>query len=510
MKRYISLILLLFLPQLLVGQGWHIDLSHDGALDRTVWRHDVDAYAIVQGWLSLSATPNRAGRKLISTNISLPECPEWRGVVQLVAPPTPRNSTYVLLACYAQDLKAHVYDYLAISVGGGRRSTVALSEVRVRLGSSTPWQIVGERELIDSYQMPEALVRDGLSYTVCYDRAEERLVLSLEEGQSQELFVGQVGWRAKLPVKNSFGVLCLYSSKRYEGVRFRDLSILPCKPSGLIEGEEDKSNGFPRPAPELSSLPLLITEVMANPLPGSPEYIELYNPSESPQSLKEYMLVLQAVGDKRYRLPNKEVAPKSFIVLTTQPEALSQIYANIPSGVVVRCALPRLVNAGFLLQLMRTGQRVDEMRYDPALFSRGLKGRRGVALERTHLERDAQWQSAKAEVGYATPGAPPLAVEREEGRDEVSEKDVLTELIERSQSDPELSLVCVAVDLSGCVLFRGEGRQLERLFARFAREGAPLPLVGVLAGKRGVLSIYIMNKKRSEIVDSWSIKFVCR
>lgn len=75
--------------------------------------------------------------------------------------------------------------------------------------------------------------------------------------------------------------------------------------------------------PQLALAHPLLSEVMAAPSPSSAEYVELYNPSDQPCPLGDYLL---AVGKEEtrvqgVRLPDVELPPHSYIVLCAEPSA---------------------------------------------------------------------------------------------------------------------------------------------------------------------------------------------
>lgn len=512
--RRIILTIFLLCPYLLLAQDLHIDLSRDGSLDLALWRHDTDAYTVHSGWLSLNAPPNRAGRKLITTNTILTGQTLWQGVVQLSDMPTVKNCVYVLLACYAEHPRDGVYDYLALSIGGGRRGTIALVVMRLHTRSSTPWKIAQETILLDTDLMPEALLRQGLRYRIGYQSSSKLLTLRLSEvkrTEEHELFAQSTHWQATLPAKNTFGLLCLYSPKRYDGCRFSELSVsaaeLPPAPAPKV----------PKPSPDLPNPPdseevkaVCLSEIMANPLAGCPEYIELYNPDDREQSLEGYALLLHSTSGrpKQYLLPAISIKSKGFLVLSTAPELLARTYTNVPKETLVRYKLPQLANTGFRLSLIYDGDLVDDVLYDTGLFPKGLKTKKGVALERSSLELDAPWQPVSARVGYASPGVGPVTLGLDKDIQTRDGSSSLSELLLRWEREPHLRLVCIVVDFSGHTLLRMEGRKVYNALQVFSTHGIPFPFSELSVGKAGIISVMLEEPKSSEVVDHWGLKFL--
>lgn len=160
----------------------------------------------------------------------------------------------------------------------------------------------------------------------------------------------------------------------------------------------------------------VLNEIMANPLKGASEYIELYNPTTQKIDLSGYAI---AIGDKETgsyggkRVLNNIgiIMPKSFIVITSSPEGVKNFYTQAPKDLIRSFKqMPQLPNKGFMLCLVRLEDNmiVDEVLYSPSLFEKGLRSKRGIALERIKPnpkeDYENNWASALAKNNYATPG----------------------------------------------------------------------------------------------------------
>nr|WP_311447395.1 lamin tail domain-containing protein [uncultured Porphyromonas sp.] len=165
--------------------------------------------------------------------------------------------------------------------------------------------------------------------------------------------------------------------------------------------------------PQLALAHPLLSEVMAAPNPASAEYVELYNPSDQPCPLGDYLL---AVGKEEthvqgVRLPDVKLPPHSYIVLCAEPQRLTERYPRLTADQVLRLGLPRLVNSRGVVALIKEGEElvVDKFVYDSSSLPRGLKTKKDVAWERVDLSapwESAQWLPALAAAGYASPGQP--------------------------------------------------------------------------------------------------------
>lgn len=157
-----------------------------------------------------------------------------------------------------------------------------------------------------------------------------------------------------------------------------------------------------------------LSEVMASPPPGVPEYIELYNPHPIAISLSALHIEIGRDAEhlKSYPLEGlAHVPPRSYVVLTSQPDSLARHYPEAAPERMLRVRLPRLRNAGCRIHLVHDGALLDSVSYSPGRLDRGVRTQRGVSLERrTPLEPDDPpsdlWRSARAEMQHATPTRP--------------------------------------------------------------------------------------------------------
>lgn len=451
----------------LLGQSWSADLSQDGEPSSTLWRYDTGDFLIQDGWLSLNA-PREKGTKLLVTSVQLPERMHWSGVVRFDESVSTQNHAYVLLGCSAVNKAMGAYTYLALSLGGGARGSVAL--VRLFLNkptTQTSIRVLREEVLIDVGTILPSLY-SALGYDVWYD-GQERIVLSLSQADQvcKLLFRAETEYSDLRSGTNGFGILCYFTATRHRSMHFAKLRIdrdFPISP----DSEEN---------PEMlvdDLQPLLLTEVMANPLANSPEYVELYNPNEGAVSLGSYHLAIGSNVDKMkdvYLPMNEEVEGKSYVVVCSSPKDLYATYPHCPQGAVRFCSLPRMANTGCTLILYKDEEVVDRVTYDPTLLGRGLKTKRGVALERIGLERDSPWHGASQASGYASPGE---ANGRGETASEVGHNIGIKELLELKRKEPKSSLSLHVYYLNGTQALKVNGEMAQALMQRLADSGLGL------------------------------------
>lgn len=156
---------------------------------------------------------------------------------------------------------------------------------------------------------------------------------------------------------------------------------------------------------------LCISELLYQPRSGEAEYVELYNTTSMPVNLKDYHIV-RWVGDtlgKHYTLPDYEVAPHDYVVLTKDASSVVANYQVKYVSKLVECSLPAYPNDGGSVVLSTLDSvPVERFDYRPDMHSPMLHSKSGVALERRGFDRPANeasnWFSASSVAGYGTPG----------------------------------------------------------------------------------------------------------
>jgi hypothetical protein len=142
---------------------------------------------------------------------------------------------------------------------------------------------------------------------------------------------------------------------------------------------------------------LVINEIMFAPSPGEPEWIELFNASNSAVNLKKW-----TVSDRvsHAALSQKDIflLPGGFIVLCR--DSTLKKYYDIPSGVLT-CSLPQLNNSGDMIVIRDSaGLTIDSLEYNRPITN-------GRSLERIDAARPSD-EASNWEVSLspfkATPG----------------------------------------------------------------------------------------------------------
>ena len=410
---FLYLLLLTFLPFCASAQVWQADFSTEGTPTEKHWRYDRELYHIAGGALHLSVPkePPR-GSATLATDIILPKQPIWRGQVKTDLIPTAYNHATILL-CAIKPLAEKSYEYVALDFGQGGQQRINLRRVKVGRSDSHPTEFILSplgRPLISS---PILLNASGSwDYDVRYS-AEAGWQLYLREAGSEqewELIGEEEDFRPTLPEKNTFGISCTFTSTHHTGWHFRQLRIYPASETDPIGGEGTPPRLEPVPTPTPTPR-LLLSEVMPHPKAGCPEYIELYNASDSPCELGDYALAAGRDGSsyKITPLPPRTIPAGSYIVVTKDPDALAAAYPDAPRETFVKASLPRLLNQSGLIGLLLgdDGLVVDLLHYDSSLLPKGMKSKAGIALERKDyqaIEEAGNWHAAARSAGFATPG----------------------------------------------------------------------------------------------------------
>ncbi|MCE5345277.1 MAG: lamin tail domain-containing protein [Bacteroidales bacterium] len=163
---------------------------------------------------------------------------------------------------------------------------------------------------------------------------------------------------------------------------------------------------------------ILFNELLFNPLPGDPDYIELFNCSDKVIDASRLQLVsvndvdgdtsgiCVVSGEKRC------IKPGSYYAITTSGEKISDRYFSAdPENIFETASLPSMSDKeGHLILYNRELEKLDEVYYNENMHYSLLSRFEGVALEKTgplNKSEDAEnWHSALESKGWGTPGAP--------------------------------------------------------------------------------------------------------
>jgi hypothetical protein len=160
---------------------------------------------------------------------------------------------------------------------------------------------------------------------------------------------------------------------------------------------------------------VVLSETLFNPKLGGGDYIELYNRSDDPVSLKNWSFGnLNADGEmddlERITDFNLLLKPTSYLVFTEDELFLRDFYADYQKeNVVVVPKLPSMRNTdGTIFLLNSEGEVFDRFDYDEVFHHPIIDDKDGISLEKKNLDINSNvfenWQSAAVEVEFGTPG----------------------------------------------------------------------------------------------------------
>jgi hypothetical protein len=161
---------------------------------------------------------------------------------------------------------------------------------------------------------------------------------------------------------------------------------------------------------------VLINEILFNPKPGGVDFVEVYNNSNKILDLKDLKLAtIFATKDSVISIRAVSVntvlfQPKSYWVLTTQPDTVkSQYQTPNPNNFVKLSSFPSFNDDdGKVVILNKDDARLDQLNYDKSMHFALIRDLNGVSLERSSFTQPTNakgnFRSAAANVGYATPG----------------------------------------------------------------------------------------------------------
>lgn len=161
---------------------------------------------------------------------------------------------------------------------------------------------------------------------------------------------------------------------------------------------------------------ILINEILFDALPGSQEFVEFYNNSDKYISSADLKLAYRSpaaaynsafsIGTYPFLIP-----PRTFLIAAKSTDGFEQLYHIPDMRFVLPCFnIPTLSNTEGCVALMtKSLETLDELCYSDKMHFSMLVNKSGVSLERIRYNLptsdQANWHSAAATDGFATPGA---------------------------------------------------------------------------------------------------------
>jgi hypothetical protein len=162
---------------------------------------------------------------------------------------------------------------------------------------------------------------------------------------------------------------------------------------------------------------ILFNELLFNPLPDEPDFIEFYNCS--PRIVDASELILVSVNDELndtssvvFVSPEKRnILPDEYYAITTGKKSLlNRYFSSDPYEIFEVSHLPSMPDdKGHLILFNRRLDKIDEVLYDENMHYPLLSSNEGISLEKIRPEGSSadklQWHSASEASGWGTPGA---------------------------------------------------------------------------------------------------------
>ncbi len=156
---------------------------------------------------------------------------------------------------------------------------------------------------------------------------------------------------------------------------------------------------------------IVVNEILANPINGGQDFIELYNRSSKVIDLKDW----QFANFYNDTIANMKTIPFHFILEPMSHVAISEdtnfLLLNYPStipGRLIEMDMPSYNIDSGTVYLLKDGEQIDRVSYNSDWHFSLLDNTDGVSLERLlpdALSNQAtNWHSAAESIGFATPG----------------------------------------------------------------------------------------------------------
>ncbi len=157
---------------------------------------------------------------------------------------------------------------------------------------------------------------------------------------------------------------------------------------------------------------LIINEILFDPYPTGEDYVELYNNSNKLLDLSGLMIRNADKSEEEMVLDGLRIAPKSYLALTEDKDALLELYTVIESEAIIEQDLPSFNNDDGNVSLVMAGPDeeilLDAFDYQDDYHFILIDDTEGVSLERidqnSATNTPENWNSAASSAGFGTPG----------------------------------------------------------------------------------------------------------
>jgi len=331
--------------------------------------------------LQLSA-PKTGSPAQLTTASALSANAYWEWWMKLDFNPTSSNYAKVYLCSDASDLTGEL-NGLFIRIGYTNRNLCLISQK----GKTNKVLIDGIADRLNKTSV-------ALNIQAKLDKKGKFSLYSKLEDESEYVLEGSCSVTDVFS-GSYFGVFCYFSSTRNQSFFFDDFLVRELRD----DEQESVSEPIDPELPEEGDV--VFSEIMANPGSVDPEYVELYNRSDKTFNLKS---CIYYYGDNSYKLPDAEIKPHEYFVLTK-----TTAVATFPENVKVFgvASFPTLANTGKLLMFGQSGGTlISWFEYTDKMYGSTEKKAGGWSLEcidwRNESNSAANWTGS--DIAGGTPG----------------------------------------------------------------------------------------------------------
>ena len=381
MKKIISL--LLFLAPFCVFSQVS-DNFNDGRFQgaRSVaWSGDVEKFIVNAGFQLQLNAPTTGSPAQLETSSKLSANAYWEWWMKLDFNPTVSNYAKVFLCSDASDLAGDL-NGLFIRVGYSKKNISLISQK----GKTTKVLIDGTAQRLNSASV-------ALHIQAKWDKNGTFSLYSKLDSESEYVLEGTCSLTDVFP-SSYFGMACVFTSSRNKSFYFDDFLVR--------ELRDDEQGGIVPDNPDLlKEDDVVFSEIMAIPGGTDPEYVELYNHSNKTFNLKDCLFYY---GTNSYKLPDAEIKPNDYFILT-KTTAVANFAGDIKAFGVT--SFPTLANTGKLLMFgLSNGTLISWFEYSNKMYGSTEKTSGGWSLECIDLGNRSNMASnwTGSDVPGGTPG----------------------------------------------------------------------------------------------------------
>ena len=156
---------------------------------------------------------------------------------------------------------------------------------------------------------------------------------------------------------------------------------------------------------------IVVNEILANPINGGQDFIELYNRSSKVIDLKDWQFAnfyIDTIANLKTIPSHFILEPMSYVAISEDTNFLLLNYPSTIPGRLIEMDMPSYNIDSGTVYLLKDGEQIDRVSYHSDWHFSLLDNTDGVSLERLlpdALSNQAtNWHSAAESIGFATPG----------------------------------------------------------------------------------------------------------